>query len=169
MFQDKDQPSKQRKTQNVRQTTMPECDSLVSLTRTSTKKGVEQNSICYKWDQQSLPAWTTASDHARTQRPPSFQSLCWHDQQTQNPFFTCTANIVFLKAHVSAPATAGMPFPSLCTIAKEIFFTTTRGIRNSRLCPVENTDRYSGTLRIKLFGHPSCPSSVLKKIGGNRG
>jgi len=54
---------------------------------------------------------------------------------------TCTANMVFLKAQVSAPDTVGMPFPSRRTTAKVIFFATTRGTRSSRLCPVENTDK----------------------------
>lgn len=79
--------------------------------------------------------------------------------------------MVFLKAHVSAPATVGMPFPNLCTTAKEAFFITTRGSRKNRLCPVENTDRYSGTLLMNPSGQPSSPSSFLKqgRRGGEQG
>lgn len=54
---------------------------------------------------------------------------------------TCTASMVLLKAHVSAPDTVGMPFPSLRTTANDSFFAATRGSRRSRLCPVENTDK----------------------------
>lgn len=54
---------------------------------------------------------------------------------------TCTAGMVLLKAHASAPDTVGILFPSLRTTANDSFFAATSGSRSSRLCPVENTDK----------------------------
>lgn len=100
------------------------------------------------------------------------RALFDHTQDYSSSYFrpraefhcTCTASMVFLKAHVSAPDTAGIPFPSLCTTAKEIFLATTRGSRKSRLCPVENTDKYSGTFLMKLFGQPSSLNMFLGEV-----
>lgn len=76
---------------------------------------------------------------------------------------TCTASMVFLKAHVSAPDTVGIPFPSLRTTANDSFFAAVKGSRSSRLCPVENTDRYSGTFLMNPSGQPSSASMVLEE------